>query len=86
VPARSDSPPVRRSAQSELDRRAISMASHLLTTGIWLERQLRNTPTPRAGLVRRSGRVGSPLHQLRFVDLQFRKRLSRGAVLTLLPR
>ena len=65
---RSDSPSGGRSAQSELDRRAIRMVGHLLTTGIWLEHQLRNTPTPWTGLVGRSGWVRSPLRPLRSVD------------------
>jgi hypothetical protein len=65
VPVRSDSPSVCRSAQSERDRRAISVVGHLLTTGIWLEHQLRNTPTPRTGLVGTSGWVRSPLRRLR---------------------
>jgi hypothetical protein len=71
VPIRSDSPPVGPSAQSARDRRAIRVVGHLLTTGIWLELRLRNTPTPRNGLVRSSGRVRSPLGRLRSVDVQF---------------
>ena len=70
MPVRSDSP-LCPPAQSARDRRAISMVSHLLTTGIWLEHQLRNTPTPRTGLVGRSGWVRSPLRRLRSVDVQF---------------
>jgi hypothetical protein len=66
---RSNTPSGGRSAQSELDRRAIRMVGHLLvTTGIWLEHQLRNTPTPWTGLVGRSGWVRSPLRRLRSVD------------------
>jgi hypothetical protein len=42
-----------------------------LKTGVWLEHQLRNTSTPWTGLVGRSGCVGSPLHRLRSVDMQF---------------
>ena len=69
MPVRSDSPSGSRSAQSELDPRAINVVGHLLTTAIWLEHQLRNTPTPRRGLVGIS-RVRSPLRRLRSVDLQ----------------
>lgn len=71
MPVRNDRPPGGRSAQSELDRRAIRMVGHLLTTGIWLEHQLRNTPTPWTGLVGRSGWVRPPLRRLRSVDSQF---------------
>jgi hypothetical protein len=71
VPVRSDGPSTCPSAQSERDRRAINMVGHLLTTGIWLEHQLRNTPTSRTGLVERSGWVRSPLRQLSSVALQF---------------
>lgn len=71
MPVRSDSPSGGRSAQSELDRRAIRMVGHLVTTGIWLEHQLRHTPTPWTGLVGRSGWVRSPLRRLRSVDSQF---------------
>jgi hypothetical protein len=71
VPVRSNSPSGGRSAQSELDRRAISMVGHLVTTGIWLEHQLRNTPTPWTGLVGRSGWVRSPLRPFRSADSQF---------------
>jgi hypothetical protein len=71
VPVHSDSPPVGPSTQSARDRRAISVVGHLLTTGIWLERQLRNTATPRTGLIGRSGLVRSPVHRLRSVDVQF---------------
>jgi hypothetical protein len=39
MPVRSDGPSGDRSAQSELDRRAVRMVGHLLTTGIWLEHQ-----------------------------------------------
>jgi hypothetical protein len=69
VPVRSESPSVRRSAQSERDRRAINLVGHLLTTGIWLEHQLRATATPRVGVAERSGWVRSPLRRLRSVDL-----------------
>jgi hypothetical protein len=60
VPVRSDIPTVGPSAQSTRDRRAINVVGHLLTTGIWLEHRLRSTPTPRTGLVGRSGWVRSP--------------------------
>jgi hypothetical protein len=33
-----------RTTQSEIDRRAIGVACHLLVAAIWLERQLGNTP------------------------------------------
>jgi hypothetical protein len=68
VPVRSDRPSVRPSARSERDRRAINVVGHLLMTGIWLEHQLR-IPTPRTGLVERSGRVRSALRRLRSVAL-----------------
>ena len=71
MPVRSDSPSVCRSTQSELDRRAIRVAGHLLTTGIWLEHQLTDTSTHRTCLIGRSGWVRSPLHRLRSVDVQF---------------
>jgi hypothetical protein len=71
VPVRSDSPPACPSAQSQSERRAISLAGHQLTTGIWLEHQLRNTPTARTVLVAMSGGVRSPLRRLRSVALQF---------------
>jgi hypothetical protein len=69
VPVRSDRPSESRSAQSELDRHAINVVGHLLTTGIWLEHQLRNIRTPGTGLVGRS-RVRSPLRGLRSIELQ----------------
>jgi hypothetical protein len=68
MPARNDIPSGSRSAQSELDRRAIRVVGHLLTTGIWIEHQLRNTRTPRIGLVGRSGWVRSSLGPIRSVD------------------
>jgi hypothetical protein len=71
VPGRSDGPPGCRSTQSERDGRAISLFGHLLTTGIWLEHQLRNTPTPRSGFVGRSDWVRLPLRRLRSVDVRF---------------
>lgn len=90
MPVRNDSPSVCRSAQSERDRRAISVVGHLLTTGIWLEHQLRNTPTPRTGLVGTSGWVRSPLRRLRSVALQptqlTRKQPSRSADLAVISR
>ena len=55
-----DSPSVGRSTQSELDRRAIHVVGHLLMTGIWLEHQVKDTPTPWTGVVGRSGWVRSP--------------------------
>jgi hypothetical protein len=76
VSVRSDSPSVSPSAQSELDRRAINVVSHLLTTGIWLEHQLRSIPTLGTGLVGRP-RVRSPLRRLGFVDVQFTKPTSK---------
>jgi hypothetical protein len=71
VPVRNDSPSGGRSAQSELDRRAIRMVGHLLTTGLWLEHQLTHAPTTRTGLAGSSDWVRSPLRRLRSVDLQF---------------
>jgi hypothetical protein len=71
VPVRSDSPPACPSAHSARDRRAISLAGHQLTTGNWLEHQLRNTPTARTGSVGMSGWGRSPLRRLRSVALQF---------------
>jgi hypothetical protein len=71
VPVRSDIPTVGPSAQSTRDRRAINVVGHLLTTGIWLEHRLRSTPTPRTGLVGRSGWVRSPAGRFRSVDAQF---------------
>jgi hypothetical protein len=68
---RSDSSSGGRSAQSELDRRAIRMVRHPLTTGSWLEHQLGNTPTPLTSLVGKSGWVRSPLRRIRSVDSQF---------------
>jgi len=41
---RNSSPHPPRTRQSEIDRRAIGVACHLLVAGIWLERQLGNTP------------------------------------------
>jgi hypothetical protein len=69
VAVHTDSPSVGRSAQSELDRRAIRVVGHLLSTGIWLEHQIRNTPTPWTGVVGRSGWVRSPQRRPRSVDL-----------------
>jgi hypothetical protein len=90
VPVRSDSPSVRPSAQSARDRRAISVVGHLLMTGIWLEHQLRITPTQRSGLVGRSAWVRSPLRRLRSVALQptqlTTKRPSRPADLAVISR
>jgi hypothetical protein len=71
VAVHTDSPSVGRSTPSELDRRAIHVVGHLLMTGIWLERQLRNTPTPWTDVVGRSGSVRSPQRRPRSVDLQF---------------
>jgi hypothetical protein len=89
VPVRSDSPSVSRSAQSELDRRAMRVVGHLLTTGIWLEHKLR-TPTPRTGLVGVSGWVRSPLRWLRSGDVQFTqttwKQPSHTAAIAVLAR
>jgi hypothetical protein len=70
VPVRSDSRPVCRSTQSELDRRAIRVVGHMLTTGIWLEHKLRNTATPRTRLVGRSGWVRPPVRRPRSVGVQ----------------
>lgn len=70
MPVRSDNSSVCTSAQSERDRRAISVIGHLLTTGIWLEHQLRNTPTPWISSVGRSGWVRSPLRRLHSVDVR----------------
>jgi hypothetical protein len=89
VLVRNDSPSVSRSAQSELDRRAIRVVGHLLTTGIWLEHQLR-TPTPPTGLVWGSGWVRSPLRWLSSGDVQFTqptwKQPSRTAAIAVLGR
>jgi hypothetical protein len=71
VPVRSESPSVRRSAQLERDRRAINLVGHLLTTGIWLEHQLRATVTPGGGVVEMSDWVRSPLRRLSSVDVPF---------------
>lgn len=71
VTVRNESPPECRSTQSELDRRAISVVGHLLTTAIMLEHQLRTIATPRTGLVGRSGWVRSPLRRPRSFDVQF---------------
>jgi hypothetical protein len=70
VPVRSDSRPVCRSTQSELDRRAIRVVGHMLTTGIWLEHKLRNTATPRTRLVGRSGWVRPAVRRPRSVGVQ----------------
>jgi hypothetical protein len=67
VPVRNDSRPVCRSTQSALDRRAISMVGHLLTTGIWLEHHLRNAVTPP------TSRVRSTLRRLGSIDWEFTK-------------
>jgi hypothetical protein len=72
VHVRNDSRPVYRSTQSELDRRAISMVGHLLTTGIWLEHQLRNAVTPPTRSVGRS-RVRSTPPRLGSIDWEFTK-------------
>jgi hypothetical protein len=89
VPVRSASPSESRSAQSELDRRAISVVGHLLTTGIWLEHQLRNIPTRRTSPVGGS-RVRSPLHRSGSVDLGLsqpaRRRVSPTGDLALTSR
>jgi hypothetical protein len=90
VPVRSDNPSESPSAQSERERRAISMVGHLLTTGVWLEHRLRNTPTPRIGLVRRSGWARSPLRRHCSVALQpaqiTRKQPSRTDHLAVISR
>ena len=70
MPVRNDSPSVSRSAQSELDRHAIRVVGHLLTTGIGLEHQLRALTAPIA-LVWASVRVCSPLRWLRSGGVQF---------------
>jgi hypothetical protein len=41
---RHTSPNPPRATQSEIDRRAIGVACHLLVAGVWLERRLGNTP------------------------------------------
>ena len=80
---RTNGPSVRRSVESELDQRVIRVVGHLLTTGIWLEHRLRNTPTPWTGLVAKSGRVRPPRGPSRSVDLPLtqptRKQPSRTA-------
>jgi hypothetical protein len=90
VTVRTDSPSVGRSTQSELDRRAIHVVGHLLMTGIWLEHQLRNTPTPWRGLVERSGWVRSQQGKSHSVDLQLtqptRKQPSRTVDLAVVSR
>jgi hypothetical protein len=48
--------PSMRSLQSELDRRAISAAGHLLFAGIWLERRF--TRLPKLGSTRSNGPGG----------------------------
>jgi hypothetical protein len=40
MPVRSDTPSASRTKHSEFDRRAISVAGHLLMGGVWIERQL----------------------------------------------
>jgi hypothetical protein len=69
VPVGSDSPSVCCSMQSELDRRAMGMASHALMTGIWLEHQPKDTSPHLTGLVGRSGWIRSLLHRLRSVGV-----------------
>jgi hypothetical protein len=90
VAVRTDSPSMRRSVRSDLDRRAIRVVGSLLATGVWLELQLRNTLTPRTGLVGRSGWVRSPQRRTRSVDLQVpqptRKQPSRTADFALVSR
>jgi hypothetical protein len=89
VPVRSKIPSEPLSAQSGLDRRAIDVARHLLTTGIWLEHQPRSIPTPRTGFVGRS-RVRSPLRRVGSVDVESsqsaRRQVSPPAVLALTSR
>lgn len=77
MPVRSDRPSVCRSAQSKLDPRAIRVVGHLPTTGIWLEHQLRNTPTPRTRSVDRSGWVRSPLRRLLSVEVRFTQPITK---------
>jgi hypothetical protein len=90
VAVRPDSPSIGRSEHSELDRRAPHVLSHPLTTGIWMEHQLRNTPTPWTGMDGRSCWVRSPESGLHSVDLQFiratRKQPSRTAELSVVSR
>lgn len=81
-----DSPSIGRSTQSEIDHRVTRVVGHLLTTGIWLEHQLRNTPTPWTAVVGKSSWVRTPQGGLHSVDLQFtrpaRKQPSRTAELS----
>jgi hypothetical protein len=71
MPVGSDSTSVCCSKQSELDRRAMRLVGHALTTGIWLEHQTKDTSPHRTGLVGRSGWIRSLLHRLRSVGVQF---------------
>jgi hypothetical protein len=71
VPVRSDTRPVYRSTRSELDRRAINVVGHLLTTGLWMEHQVRNTSKSRIGFIRRTDWVRLPSRRLRSADVQF---------------
>jgi hypothetical protein len=87
---RTDGPSVGRSAQSELDRRAIHVVGHLLMTGVWLERRLRNAPAPWTGVVGRSGWVPSPQRRPRSLHLPStqpaREQPSRTADFTVVSR
>jgi hypothetical protein len=83
VPIRSDSPSVCRSAQSERDRHTMSEVGHLPASGIWPERQLRNTPTHRKGSVSEEfSSLHSPLNGLRPVELQPARPYSTQSSLT----
>jgi hypothetical protein len=53
VPLQSDQLSVVREPKSHLDRHAILAAGRLLTTGVWLEGQLRSTAKWGAGLAER---------------------------------
>ena len=70
MPVRSDSSSTCRLAQSERDRRTISEGGHLLASGIWLDHQLRNTPTHRKGSVGKFGSLRSSPNGFRPVELQ----------------
>lgn len=89
MPVCSDSPSESWSAQSGLNRRAKSVVGHLLTTGIRLEHQPRNFPTPWTGLVGRSW-ARSPQRRPGSVDVEVshpaRRQASPTAVLALTSR
>jgi hypothetical protein len=58
MPVRTDTASVVRESKSDLDRQAIGLAGRLLTTGVWLECQLKSTAKRGTAFVERPSWLG----------------------------